>query len=395
MSSIMILGAGPLQVPIIEKAKNRGLYVYALDYNPDAVGMAMADTAIVVSTIDKEEVLKQVVKFSPDYVITSTSDMPVRTVAYVREKMGMPLDVSYQDAICATDKSFMRRRLAECNVPIPKFFVVNNEEEYLEAVNSFADTFVVKPADNAASRGVCLGNKSSEDILEFYRYSKESSRSGAVLVEEYMEGKEVSVESFTCDKETTIITITDKIITGPPHFVETGHSEPSMLPLETQEKIKEITLAAINAINVINGPTHTEVCVTKEGPKIVEIAARLGGDFITSKLVPLSTGVDMIENSLNSVLNEELSLNKTRNNGSAIRFISTQPGRISDISGIEEAKKIPGVVEVELYKNVGDVVGDIESSNDRVGHVVAVGDSSEVACEILDKAFSLINVKYN
>ena len=308
MKKIIILGASMLQVPMIELAKDMGLYVIVVDYNPKAPGMFLADEPLVVSTIDKEAVYIEAVRTKPDYIVTCTSDMPVRTVAYIREKFGMPVDIAYKDSFCATDKIHMRKRLQEFDVPIPKFYVVENEGDYINALKNFDDVFIVKPSDNAASRGVCLGNVNSDDLLSFYNYSKASSRSGRVLVEEYMLGKEVSVESFTNNGITTVISITDKITTGAPHFVELGHSEPSELPNCVQKKIIEITKRAIAAINIINGPSHTEICITSDGPKIVEIAARLGGDFITSKLVPLTTGVNMVENSLYQVLNLPMDL---------------------------------------------------------------------------------------
>ena len=137
-----------------------------------------------------------------------------------------------------------------------------------------------------------------EQLQKTYEYSKENSRNGIIMVEEYMTGAEVSVEAMTVNGETTIVTITDKFITPPPYFVEVAHSEPSQLDEDTQEQIRQITRKALKAIHLLNGPSHTEIKVTKEGPKIVELAARLGGDFITSRLVPLSTGVDLVGNSV-------------------------------------------------------------------------------------------------
>ena len=127
-----------------------------------------------------------------------------------------------------------------------------------------------------------------------------------------MEGPEVSVESITVEGESHIITVTDKMVTEIPFFVETGHTEPSRLPADVQEDIRNVALKAIAALGVKNGPTHTEIKVTKSGAKLVEIAARLGGDFITSRLVPLSTGVDMIDCQLSSTLGEAVNWQSTK-----------------------------------------------------------------------------------
>ena len=162
MEKIFILGASMLQVPAIQKAKEKGLYVYALDYDPEAVGIPYADEFLCISTIDKEAVLKAAKEYQPDYIITSTSDMPVRTVAWVNEQLGRPNDIAFEDAICATDKAAMRRRMKECGVPVPEFHVIHSAQELKNVAEHMTDRFIIKPADNAASRGVYLIEKKIE-----------------------------------------------------------------------------------------------------------------------------------------------------------------------------------------------------------------------------------------
>lgn len=398
---MMILGASALQVPAIKKAKEMGYEVISVDYDPEAVGFALADVKLVVSTLDQEEVLRQARIYNPDIIITSTSDGPVRTAAYVNEKMGKQPDLSYEDSLCATIKSHMRERLKECNVPIPQFYAVNNEKEFAQAVTEIKGDMIVKPADNAGSRGVVLLKKDSvtgktqpEDSISVYEYSKENSRNGIVMVEEFMEGEEVSVEAMTVNGETTIITITDKLTTPPPYFVELGHAEPSRHPVELQEKIKEITKQAVAAIRLQNGPSHTEVKLTKDGPKIVELAARLGGDFITSKLVPLSTGVDMVGNSVVLATGGTVDLTKKWDKGVAIRFIPGETGTITSIDISEDVYQQPGIEEIVLYKKAGDGVNGTRSSNDRLGHVITIGDNAEEAIKRAEAAIEKISIIY-
>ncbi len=394
MKSIFILGASRLQVPAIKKAKEKGLFVYALDYDPNAVGIQYADKFLEISTIDKEAVLKAALEYKPDYIITSTSDMPVRTVSWVNEKLDRPRDISYEGAICATDKVAMRNRMKECGVPIPEYHEIKNIEEFLETASIMPQRFILKPADNAASRGVVLIDKSQNpDLEEIYKYSTQYSRSGEALVEEFMEGPEVSVESYTVDGEPHIITITDKMVTELPFFVELGHTEPSRLTPEQQEDIRKVAIAAIRAIGMQNGPNHTEIKVTPTGAKLVEIAARLGGDFITSKLVPLSTGVDMIECSFSTLLEEEVQYKSTIARGSAIRFIQGEKGIISSIDGVDTARQIPGIQEVELYMKPGDHIKRPENSSDRVGHVIAIGKDADEASLNAEAALAFIHIQ--
>lgn len=395
---MMILGASALQVPAIKKAKELGYQIILVDYDANAVGFPLADIKLVVSTLDQEEVYRQALIYKPDVVITSTSDGPVRTAAYVNEKLGKQPDLSYKDSLCATIKNYMRDRLKENHLPIPEYYAVNNFNEFTEAVRKLEGCCIIKPADNAGSRGVVLLTGSSfpsnEQLLQAYEYSRENARGGVVMVEEYMTGPEVSVEAMTVNEETTIVTITDKFITPPPYFVEIAHSEPSILDEETQEQICQITKKALKAIGLINAPSHTEIKVTKEGPKIVELAARLGGDFITSKLVPLSTGVDMVGNSVLLATGANVDLTPTRQNGSAIHFIQGAEGILKNIVVDEEIYQLEGIEEVSLYKKPGDLTHSTRSSNDRLGHIITTGKTASEALERAKKALSYIHIFY-
>lgn len=392
---MMILGASALQVPAIRKAKELGYEVIAVDYDPEAVGFPLADVRLVVSTLDMEEVYRQALIYKPDVVITSASDGPVRTAAYVNERLGKRPDLSYEDSLCATIKSHMRERLKENKVPIPEYYTAGNFSEFKRAVEALGFYCIVKPADNAGSRGVVLVDKKREEagLEEIYEYSRSNSRNGIVMIEEFMTGPEVSVEAMTVEGETTVIAITDKRITPPPYFVELGHSEPSLLDRETQEGIKALALQAVKAIRLINGPSHTEIKVTQEGPKIVELAARLGGDFITSRLVPLSTGVDITGNSVLLAAGERVDLNRKCDRGAAIRFLQASEGTIRRIVIDEKIHGSEGLEEFVLYKKEGDRVNGIKSSNDRIGHVIATGENAGEAVRNAGRIAELIRIE--
>ena len=373
---MMILGASALQVPAILAAKEMGYEMILVDYDENAVGFPLADVKLVVSTLDMEEVYRQALIYKPDVVITSASDGPVRTAAYVNEKLGRQPDLSFEDSLCATIKSHMRARLKERNVPIPSYYTAADFVGFRTAVEALGGYCIVKPSDNAGSRGVVLlegEGGTQQGLKRVYEYSKANSRNGIVMVEEFMEGPEVSVESMTIDGDTTIITITDKYITPPPYFVEIAHCEPSRLGREIQERIREVALQAVKAIRLQNGPSHTEIKVTKQGPKVVEIAARLGGDFITSKLVPLSTGVDLVGASVRLAAGEKPDLEKRWEKGAAIHFIQGGKGKIRKIEAGEGIARIAGVEEVKIYKKPGDSVDGTRSSNDRLGHIITSG----------------------
>ena len=395
VESIFILGGSQLQLPAIQQAKERGMKVFVLDYDSNAVGKKYADIFLEISTIDVEAVYKAAKKYHPDYIITSTSDMPVRTVAWVDEKLGRKSGISYENSLCATDKALMRHRMQERGVPIPAFFVIHSYDEFEQKALEMGNAFVVKPADNAASRGVYLVKKSKKnEYHRIYEYSKKYARNGIVLIEEYMEGPEVSVEVYVVDSVPHIITITDKYVTEVPFFVELGHSEPSQLPLRVQEKIKEVAYEAARALEIVNGPAHVEIKVTPDGVKLVEIAARLGGDYITSQLVPLSTGIDMIGITFDLLQGKKIAFRRGEECGSAIRFLVGQEGVIKEIEGIDEAYFVQGIQEIVLYKNSGDKISSPHNSGDRVGHVISIGCNAEEAVKNAERALKKIHIIY-
>ena len=390
----MILGASILQLPAIQKAKEMGLQIVAVDMNPDAIGFG-EDGVIkeVISTIDIPAVVDCAKKHKVDGVMTLASDMPMRTVAAVSKELGL-VGISEETALKATNKACMREALRQGGVPIPEFYKVSTREEYNSAVLKFNVPFIVKPADNSGSRGIVKIEDLTDEqsIFEAYDYSKASSRNGDVVVEEYMNGPEVSVETLTVNGKCHVIQITDKITTGAPHFVEMGHTQPSQLESDTKRRISEIAKLANKAVGISNGPSHTEIIVTQDGPKIVELGARLGGDCITTHLVPLSTGVDMVESCIKIALGEEPDIAIKFSKGSAIRYLTCDTGRIESITGIDEARLLEGIRQVSIVHDVGDVASEIKSSSDRVGFVVAQGDTPMDAVTECSVAIGMIDI---
>jgi len=390
---LMILGASILQLPAILTAKEMGLQVIAVDMDKNAIGFKDADVCLEISTIDIPKVVEAAKQYDIDGVMTLASDMPMRTVAAVAKELNL-VGVSEKTALKATNKALMRACLKENNVPIPLFFTVHDYDIYLKAVQHFSNKFIVKPADNSGSRGIFLVQDMTdqESINYAYEYSKKYSRSGEIVVEEFMEGPEVSVETISVDGEVHVIAITDKVTSGAPNFVEMGHSQPSQLPDNIIEQINDIAITAIKAIGIEKGPSHTEIIITNDGPKIVELGARLGGDNITTHLVPLSTGIDMVKCCIEVALGIIPKLEKKINRGSAIRYFYSHEGRINRIIGISEAKLIQGVKQISFVKNVGDTVGEINSSSDRIGFVISQNDASKSAIQICEEVLKLVAI---
>lgn len=386
MKKILIIGAGILQVPAILEAKKMGLRVVVFDYDKNAPGFKLADEYYEISTIDVNTAVQKAKEIKPDGVMTLASDMPLRTVAAIASELKLNA-VSKETAYAATNKVTMRQKFQEKGVPIPKFFKATNKIEFDEFITNFrGKEFIVKPADNSGSRGVYLCDDCT-DTNQVFNYSMSHSQSGEIIIEEYMMGKEVSVEAFAMNDQINIISITDKITTGPPFFVEIGHSQPSMFSDEIQKSIKEVAILANKALNIANGPSHVEIIVTNEGPKVVELGARLGGDNITTSLVPLSTGVNLVKACIKLALNEKPDIVKEFERAAAIRYFNCPPGKIVSIEGVEGINKIQGISEFNLIKKIGDLVSEVKNSNDRIGYFICDGSNRD---EVYEKSNHLL-----
>lgn len=376
---LLIIGASILQVPAILKAKEMGLEVAVADYNPSAVGVALADKYFNASTIDKEAVLAVAREYRPDGIMTMATDMPMRTIAYVCGQMGLRA-ISEQCAVDCTDKTAMIRRFKQGGVPSPQFWEVKDQTDLDAIREELVFPCIMKPADNSGSRGVVLCHN-FEELKSGYEYSVASSRGGEVLVEEYMTGDEVSVETFVVDGKAHVLQITDKLTTGAPHFVEMGHSQPTRLSRQAQESIKQVAQLAVTAVGIIDGPAHLEMMVKDNEARMIELGARMGGDCITSHLVPLSTGIDMTKQTILYALGQPVDLEPKLNQASAIKFIQAPIGELVSIGGVEEAKSVAHVQEVGFFKHIGDTIQDIRSSGDRLGYVIAQADTVQEALD--------------
>lgn len=378
----MVIGGSPLQLPAIDRAQEMGYYVAVLDRDANAPGRHAADVFYEKSTIDAEGVVAAARDFRPDAIITIGTDMPMRALARAAAELGLPAPSSVA-AFNATDKAAMAHALNSHGVPAPRTLLVSSSDGRVAATPEWSGPVIVKPSDSSGSRGVTLV-ESADALPAALQYARGATATGRVLMQEYMQGPEVSVEGFCFDDgDVEIVAITDKLTTGAPHFVELGHSQPSGLPTEVQDRIQRVVTDAARALGLSNCALHAEVIVTSEGPKIVEVGARLGGDFITSHLVPLSTGIDMIAALIEVALGHRPALERRITRGSAVRFLSTAAPQ----TNVDSAAAVPGVRLVSVAANGPRVV---RSSTDRLGHIVAEGDSATSAVHAAESAIELL-----
>lgn len=390
MRRLLIIGASILQLPAILKAKELGLYVGVADFNPEAMGISYADEYFNVSTIDEFGVYQVAKEFKADGIMTLATDMPMRAVAYATHKLGL-VGITYDTAVKATDKGEMIKAFESSGVEHPWYYILQAPEELGTVIQKITYPCISKPVDNAGSRGVMLV-ESSKELENAVRYSSSNGRNGKVIIEEYLQGDEVSVEIMVIDGDVHVLQVTDKLTTGAPHFVEMGHSQPSRLGDENVEVIKDLAIRAVKSVGIDNGPAHVEIMLTDKGPRMIELGARMGGDCITTHLVPLSTGIDMVKATIQIALGECPDIGPNLNKGAAIRYFKEQCGTIKAVQGIEAATQIDGVQLITLTKNIGDTVGGIGSSIDRMGYVIAQGSDAELAIKCCENAERRIHI---
>lgn len=375
---------------MIRKAKKMGYEVAVIDYDDKAVGIKEADRFYHASTIDIEAVVNAAKNYQPDGITTVQTDMPMRAISAATQVLGLT-GISIEAALKATDKEKMILAFEENYVACPWHCTLMAGEEIERYINQITYPCILKPVDNSGSRGVSLVREQS-GLKEALSHGRKYSRNGSIMIEEYMQGPEVSVEVIMTGGVGHILAVTDKLTTGAPHFVEMGHSQQSQLNHVDISAIKKLAIDALNAVGIQDGPGHVEIILTEQGPKMVELGARLGGDFITSELVPLSTGVDMLAAVIQLSCGEMPGLTPLYDKGSAIRFIPASVGVIEKINGIAAAKDVDGIRKVELWKTVGDTVPPLCSSLDRVGYVIAQAEDAKTAVKICEKALSMIRI---
>lgn len=387
MKKLLVLAAGLLQLPVIKKAKEKGYYVIAADDDPKAPGMALADKAIVPGGLMNEEKMVALAKEEHvEGVIHPCSEVAMNVMGRINDELGL-CGISKEIAIRATNKHLMREAFEKYGAPSPKSILTKDEEDaWATFCNEFDTNAILKPSRNSGSRGIAKVVKgiSKEEFVNLYRRALDESRDHQVLIEQFIEGPEFSVEVIVWKGEPHVLAVTDKKTTEAPYFVELGHNQPSLYPEDVQQKLKDGAIAGCKALGLTNCAAHCELKVQNGEAYLMEIGARMGGDFISTELTHLSTGIDMVAATIDVVLGIEPDLKpKTKGQGVCIRYFTPKAGVLKAIEGTDNLKR-SFVYDAEIYHQLGDVIPEVRSSLDRSGHVIVRGETAEIAIGLAD-----------
>ena len=382
--SVLIFGVGPLQKSIIDRAKLMGLYTIGIDPAADATCKDEVDAFVIVGGQDFEYTMAVAKKYQIDAIVTAATDKPLVMMARVAKEMNLPF-YSVETAQWSTDKYQMKERFELGGVPYAQGRLISKVEE----AEGLVLPVIVKPRDNSGSRGVKLCRDKNELQISIDE-ALENSKLDTVLVEEFIEGHEYSIESLHHDGKSEVIQFTEKKTTEFPYNVELGHIQPANISDENKQKIREIVSKIGKALNFVNCPSHTELKINERGIFVIETSPRLGGDYITSTLTPLSTGVNLEDELLKISLGEKINPQPKAVQYSGVRFFDFEEGSIIKHAPDEKFVKVwPHVVDFSFNLKEGDTVNRITSSLNRYGHLTLIAgnrESIEDAFEKYEKA---------
>lgn len=402
----MVIGAGPNQIPMIRAAIGRGLNVVATDMDPDAPGFLLCREHGIVSTRDVEGSIKYAAEIHKRIplsgVVTMASESAV-TVYSVARELGLP-GLDPDKAWLATNKVARQKAFFEAAVPSPRFAQANSLPEALLESEKIGWPVVVKPADSAGSRGVqlVLGPDDMEKAVEKIQ---SITRVEEFLIEEFLEGTEHSIEGVVIDGQVHWTGFSDRNYDKkhiyPPYFLEDGDTLPTTLTPEILEAGQDASTDAVRALGIDWGPVKGDILIDRDGPKMLEMASRLSGDYFCNETVPLHNGINLLEIVLDLSLGEKIDPARFRekfHRGVALRYLWPKPGRVVKISGVEEVKEMKGVHFFRWEPRwegigMGTVITPARSMGERLGSVMAFGKTREEAVERAENAVKKIKIE--
>jgi len=373
MKRILIIGAGFGQIPAIKKAKRMGLETICIDRDPDAPGMSMADASYDVDIIDKEGALKIAEKHTVSGVMTLQSDLPVPTVGYINDHLGLP-GVSFEVANVCSNKVDARNRLQKNRCSQPDYKIVKDRAEAEVAADEIGYPCVIKAPDSSGSRGIVKVNNRAE-VKEAFKEAEQYSRSNQILVEEYIDGLEFGAQTFSVNGSCERVLLHNDTLSEPPYMIPIGHSMPfRFLSDEEREVAVSDIKKAVEALGIKNGPANVDLILDKNTNrvKIIEIGARIGATCLP-ELVTYHTGIDWVRETINSCISEDVNLFIQKKMPVAAVIVESPKDGVFKVFDTKSLEKNEYLLELEITAKKGDKVNLLRKGTDRIGKVLATG----------------------
>ena len=390
---LLVLGAGPSQLGLLETARKRGLFVIAADRNSAAVGFPLADRRALISAEDEPALERLATAEDIDGVIAPGIDWSVALAARISAKLGLPHPLSVESAQLAVAKLRQRELFVQAGLPHTRYSVATRGEEAETAARELGFPLVVKAPDRQGQRGMALARR-HEELAPAVEMALAESRSGLCLIEKLEPGVEVTVIGFSLDAHFHTIAVTERKRDEREAFgVTLEHRLPSSLNQAEVEQAASVAEQAAALLGIEQGPTYTQLIVGRQGARLGERAARLGGGH-DAELCAAALGIDLNELALDAALGEPIDPRRleprARVSAACTRFLVSPPGRLIAVHGAANAAAAPGVQFVRIFREPGHEIRPLRSRSDRAGAVLALAPTREQAVSRAELAADLV-----
>lgn len=390
---VLVLAGGSDQIALIQELKIRGHKVVLLDYFENPPAKEYADKHVVASTLDVEKVKEVAIRENVELITTACTDQALLTVSNVSEQLGLPCYLSYQTGLKVTNKSYMKRVLAENHIPTAKFAILDKVD--LEAINEFTFPLVVKPVDCNSSKGVKKVD-SKEELSLYLAQAIEFSRTKTAIVEEFKQGKEISVDYYVENGEARLLCATTSLKIRQRKSFTILCSDYPAITEDHEESLKIIGNQVAHAFGLKDCPLFIQMIANGNDFNIIEFSARMGGGS-KYNLIKVLSGVNIMSKYVDLILGGKPSVNPVKQvNFAKMVYIYCKSGVFDHIEGLTELKK-QGVVDAFFeYKTKGMNILNAETSSDRpAGYLITAETASalEDKLAVVDSRIKVISDK--
>ena len=380
MDNILVLGAGALQVPIIQTIQARGYNPVVVSLHNDEPGMLIVKDKVVGDFCDEEFTLQIAKDWNVIAVVTDQTDLPVRTIAYVCDHLGLP-SIGYKTACLFTDKFLMREKCKEIGVKTIAYSLVGSLEEAKKFFIDLHHSAILKPINNQGSKGVYKVS-SIEELEEKYEEATRYARGQKILIEEFITGQELVIEALALDGKVT------NLVCGDTHYFEVKDAFaakdrifPSMLDEEIVNKALNLNKKIVSGFGLSRGLTHGEYIIDGHDVYLIEIAARGGGVYISSDIIPLMTGFNTTSFILDIATKSTVATPFIEYKKMCTCYIAffLPEGVINEVKGVREIQSLPYVHHNNLDAlYIGKHIGKNIDKTSRYFLIMEASDRSEL-----------------
>ncbi len=392
MKKLLILGAGVYQVPLIQTAREMGLYTIVTSIPGDYPGFRYADKAYDINTTDREAILEIARKEQIDGICTSGTDVAITTISYVCEQLGLT-GVPGRAALCATNKAEMKKAFQKGGVCAAQFRVVRSPAEALEAAEDLGFPVMVKRVDSSGSRGITLV-KERAGIPEAFAEALRVSRADYALVEEVLQGVEIGVDGVVHRGKLAFLAPHEKFVYRSDRVtIPVGHGFPYRGTEAVQREIRVQIERAVEGLGLNECSINADVFVDGEKVSLIEIGARTGATCIP-ELITRYYGFNFYEKIIQNALGMQLSFAPEHEPCPCMAKLLMSPvdGVITSVDEAALGEIRRSGAEIKLDYPVGHAVERMVNGTTRIGHVIAAVDKVESLDRIMTDVYRCIRV---